>query len=61
MASCDMILEEERDHELKVTFYPPLYLQRKIWVLDVMRREGIVDVRLPSSKLFLITIIMIYR
>ncbi|KAF8903624.1 hypothetical protein CPB85DRAFT_1226344 [Mucidula mucida] len=39
-----MILEEERDHELKVTFYPPLYLQRKIWVLDVMRREGIVDV-----------------
>lgn len=52
MASCDPILEEDGDHELKVTFHPPLYLQRKIWVLDVMRREGIVDVRPPPVSLY---------
>ncbi|KIY65163.1 hypothetical protein CYLTODRAFT_379837 [Cylindrobasidium torrendii FP15055 ss-10] len=40
MSSTDTILEEDRDHELVVTFFPPLYLQRKIWVLDVLRRDG---------------------
>ncbi|KAK7033355.1 hypothetical protein R3P38DRAFT_2922246 [Favolaschia claudopus] len=27
-----------------VTFYPPLFLQRRIWILDILRRESIVDV-----------------
>ncbi|KAH9856584.1 hypothetical protein C2E23DRAFT_721948 [Lenzites betulinus] len=30
--------------ELPVTFRPELYLQRRGWVLDVMRREGITEV-----------------
>jgi len=38
---------------LKVTFFPPLYLQRRIWVLDVLRREGITSVR---SQVFIIII-----
>ncbi|KAK0469578.1 uncharacterized protein EV420DRAFT_1495458 [Desarmillaria tabescens] len=41
---CTTILEEDRDHELFVTFNPPLYLQRKIWILDVMRRDSVTDV-----------------
>ncbi|KAJ7707425.1 hypothetical protein B0H17DRAFT_517831 [Mycena rosella] len=28
----------------QVTFYPPLFLQRRIWILDILRRESIVDV-----------------
>ncbi|EGN98860.1 hypothetical protein SERLA73DRAFT_108025 [Serpula lacrymans var. lacrymans S7.3] len=27
--------------EIKVTFWPPLFLQRKIWVLNVLRRDNI--------------------
>lgn len=27
-----------------VNFYPPLFLQRRIWILDILRRENIVDV-----------------
>ncbi|KAJ7168450.1 hypothetical protein C8R46DRAFT_234517 [Mycena filopes] len=27
-----------------VNFYPPLFLQRRMWILDVLRRESIVDV-----------------
>ncbi|KAI0707411.1 hypothetical protein C8Q76DRAFT_749115 [Earliella scabrosa] len=30
--------------ELPVTFQPALYLQRRGWVLDIMRREGVVQV-----------------
>ncbi|KAJ6536364.1 hypothetical protein B0H19DRAFT_384334 [Mycena capillaripes] len=30
--------------DLQVTFYPPLFLQRRIWVLDILRRARIVDV-----------------
>lgn len=41
---CTTILEEDRDHELRVTFNPPLYLQRKIWILDVMRRDSVTNV-----------------
>ncbi|KIM84337.1 hypothetical protein PILCRDRAFT_27688, partial [Piloderma croceum F 1598] len=33
----------EQGH-LKVTFFPPLYLQRRIWVLNVLRREDITSV-----------------
>ena len=32
------------DAELKVTFFPPLYLQRRIWVLDILRREHVSEV-----------------
>ncbi|KAJ6532045.1 hypothetical protein B0H19DRAFT_1273204 [Mycena capillaripes] len=48
---------DEHDHDLaeeidfdsdaanpQVTFYPPLFLQRRIWILDILRRESIVDV-----------------
>ncbi|KAI0775322.1 hypothetical protein BD413DRAFT_654272 [Trametes elegans] len=31
-------------HELQVTFRPELFLQRRGWVLDIMRREGITEV-----------------
>ena len=60
MASCDTILEEDRDHELKVTFHPPLYLQRKIWILDVMRREGVVDVGSVLPYIF-VSIVYVFR
>ncbi|KAG6331611.1 hypothetical protein ID866_7475 [Astraeus odoratus] len=30
--------------ELKVSFFPPLYQQRRIWVLDILRRERITEV-----------------
>ncbi|RDX57381.1 hypothetical protein OH76DRAFT_1322560, partial [Lentinus brumalis] len=30
--------------ELPVTFHPALYLQRRGWVLDIMRREGVKEV-----------------
>ena len=32
-----------------MTFHPPLYLQRRGWVLDIMRREGVREVRAPSA------------
>jgi hypothetical protein len=32
------------DAELRVTFSPPLYLQRRIWVLDILRREHATEV-----------------
>ncbi|KAJ7364333.1 hypothetical protein DFH08DRAFT_839033 [Mycena albidolilacea] len=28
----------------QVTFYPPLFLQRRMWILDVLRRESVVNV-----------------
>lgn len=34
--------------ELPVTFHPALYLQRRGWVLDIMRRENITEVRLEA-------------
>lgn len=33
--------EEEPEKELRVSFYPELYLQRRIWILDILRRENI--------------------
>lgn len=30
---------------LKVTFFPPLYHQRRIWILDILRREQLTEVR----------------
>jgi len=42
----DTVFESEnREEELKVTFYPELYLQRRIWVLNFLRKEGITRVR----------------
>ncbi|KAF7312500.1 hypothetical protein MIND_00263700 [Mycena indigotica] len=43
--------EHDGDHEEieldigdpKVHFYPPLHLQRRIWILDILRRENIVE------------------
>ncbi|OAX42172.1 hypothetical protein K503DRAFT_766992 [Rhizopogon vinicolor AM-OR11-026] len=32
------------DAELRVTFFPPLYLQRRIWVLDILRREHVSEI-----------------
>ena len=28
------------EDQLRVTFQPPLYLQRQIWVLNILRREN---------------------
>ncbi|KAG5340871.1 hypothetical protein C0989_000225 [Termitomyces sp. Mn162] len=37
-------IRDEYTEELKVTFYPQLYLQRRIWILDVMRAEKVTKV-----------------
>ncbi|KAI9057258.1 hypothetical protein FKP32DRAFT_1598365 [Trametes sanguinea] len=36
--------QSDSTQELTVTFNPQLYLQRRGWVLDIMRREGITEV-----------------
>ncbi|OSD06449.1 hypothetical protein PYCCODRAFT_1383447 [Trametes coccinea BRFM310] len=36
--------QSDNTQELTVTFNPQLYLQRRGWVLDIMRREGITEV-----------------
>ncbi|KAI0833321.1 hypothetical protein BC628DRAFT_1308307 [Trametes gibbosa] len=36
--------QSDYTQELPVTFRPELYLQRRGWVLDIMRREGITEV-----------------
>jgi hypothetical protein len=33
------------DSELKVTFYPPLHLRRRIWILEILRRDNVSSVR----------------
>jgi hypothetical protein len=40
----EIIPEEGYDQELKVTFQPELYLQRRIWILDILRKESITKV-----------------
>ncbi|KII85179.1 hypothetical protein PLICRDRAFT_45333 [Plicaturopsis crispa FD-325 SS-3] len=44
----DAILEEDHEQEssapLEVRFFPPLYQQRRIWVLDILRRENVTRV-----------------
>jgi len=37
-------IRDEDAGELKVTFFPPLFLQRRIWILDVMRAENVTKV-----------------
>ncbi|KAF5372775.1 hypothetical protein D9615_010138 [Tricholomella constricta] len=34
-------VQDKHTEELKVTFYPPLFLQRRIWILDVLRTENV--------------------
>ena len=36
--------ETEDQQELEVTFFPELYLQRRIWILNILRRDSITDV-----------------
>ncbi|RXW17293.1 hypothetical protein EST38_g8563 [Candolleomyces aberdarensis] len=40
----EILLEEDDETELKVHFYPELHLQRRIWILDTLRRENITKV-----------------
>lgn len=35
--------------ELSVSFHPPLYQQRRIWILDYFRRENITQVKYASN------------
>lgn len=46
MASAMQATDTENTEPLKVTFFPALYLQRRIWVLNVLRREDVVSVSL---------------
>lgn len=39
----------DESHELIVTFNPPLFLERRGWVLDVVREEGVTQVRFTIS------------
>lgn len=39
-----VIIDEALDEPLKVTFFPPLNLQRRSWVLNVLRREDVTSV-----------------
>ena len=43
-AQLTMSNETDEVQDLTVTFKPPLYLQRRGWVLDIMRREGVREV-----------------
>lgn len=36
---------ETQDAELRVSFFPELFLQRRIWILNILRREGVCEVR----------------
>ncbi|PFH48761.1 hypothetical protein AMATHDRAFT_109204, partial [Amanita thiersii Skay4041] len=37
--------------ELKVTFYPALYLQRRLWILNILRAESVLDVGCGEGQL----------
>lgn len=40
----ETIQEIDPYQELKVTFYPELFLQRRIWILNILREENITKV-----------------
>ena len=40
----ETIQEIDSYQELKVTFYPELFLQRRIWILNILREENITKV-----------------
>ena len=35
---------ETQSAELRVNFFPELFLQRRIWILNILRREGVCEV-----------------
>ena len=45
MSGADVHAVDTEVDELTVTFNPPLYLQRRAWIFEVMRRERVVSVR----------------
>lgn len=36
--------EPPQNTELKVNFFPELFLQRRIWILNILRKEGVREV-----------------
>ena len=40
----ETIQEIDPSQELKVTFYPELFLQRRIWILNILREKNITKV-----------------
>jgi len=46
----DLEEEEDVEQELRVTFYPELHLQRRIWVLNILRRENTTRVHARSPE-----------
>ena len=42
--------EGDHDEELKVTFYPPLVLQRRMWILDILRTENVNKVHIQLIR-----------
>lgn len=46
--------DEDLGRELSVTFFPALFLQRRIWILDILRREIVSDVRF-FTMLFIVS------
>jgi hypothetical protein len=48
ISSSTIYEENNLSGELKVTFFPALYLQRRMWVLDILRKEQYTDVRIFS-------------
>ena len=55
----DTIQEIDPNQELKVTFYPELFLQRRIWILNILRKENITKVMLCLSHIGALTLPMI--
>ncbi len=50
-ATMTKMTEESEWKELPVTFQPNLYLQRRGWVLDIMRRERVTEVCTRTSTI----------
>ncbi|KAF8972153.1 hypothetical protein BDZ97DRAFT_1901308 [Flammula alnicola] len=40
----DVIQESDNQEELRVNFFPELFLQRRIWILNILRKENITKV-----------------
>ena len=50
-------VDDTVNEPLKVTFFPPLSLQRRSWVLNILRREDVTSVSVLYSY-FLIYVII---
>ena len=35
-----------KPEDMRVTFIPPLFLQRRVWILDILRNEKVTEVRM---------------